>query len=74
MRHRSNLLGTWDAARAAASGAGLGAARTGGSEPVDLIGHTGDLCAQSAEIVRKISQSDDVLRRHNSGELQGLSE
>jgi hypothetical protein len=48
------LFGTWAAARAAASGEGLGPARTGGSEPVELIGHTGDLCAQSTEIARKI--------------------
>jgi len=49
-----NLLGTWAAAQAAASGEGLRAGRTGGSEPVGLIGHTGDLCAQSTEIARKI--------------------
>jgi hypothetical protein len=57
-----NLFGTWDAARAAASGEGLGAAHTGGSEPVDLIGHTGDLCAQSIEIARKIRQCVEVRR------------
>ena len=48
-----NLFGTWAAARAAASGESLGAAQTGGSEPVELIGHTGDLCAQSPRIGRK---------------------
>ena len=55
-----NLFGTWAAARAAASGEDLGAARTGGLERVELIGHTGDLCAQSTEIARKIRQSEEV--------------
>ncbi len=57
-----NLFGTWAAARAAASGEGLGPARTGGSERVELIGHTGDLCAQSTEIARRIRQSGEVRR------------
>jgi hypothetical protein len=56
-----NLFGTWAAARAAASGEDLGAARTGGLERVELIGHTGDLCAQSTEIAHKIRQSEEVL-------------
>jgi hypothetical protein len=30
------------------------------SEPVDLIGHTGDLCAQSTVIARKIRRSEEV--------------
>ena len=41
---------------------GLGALRRRASEPVDLIGHTGDLCAQSTEIARKIRQSEEVCR------------
>ena len=58
-----NLFGSWAAARAAAaSGEGLGAAHMGGSEPVELIGHTGDLCAQSPVIARKIRQSEEVHR------------
>ena len=58
-----NLFGTWAAARAAASGEDLGAARTGGPELVELIGHTGDSCAQSTEIARKIRQSEGVRRQ-----------
>ena len=55
-----NLFGTWAAARAAASGESLGAAPTGGSEPVQLIGHRGAICVpQSTEIARK---SDDPRR------------
>ena len=57
-----NLFRTWAAARAAASGEDLGAAQTGGSEPIELIGHTGDLCAQSAAIARKTRQSEEVRR------------
>ena len=30
------------------------------SEPVELIGHTGDLCAQSTVIARKIRRSEEV--------------
>jgi hypothetical protein len=55
-----SLFGTWDAARAAASGDGSGDAQAGGSEPVGLIGHTGDLCAQSPQIARKIRRSQEV--------------
>jgi hypothetical protein len=55
-----NLFGTWAAARAAASGEDLGAARTDVPGPVELIGHTGDLCAQSTEIARKIRRSEQV--------------
>jgi hypothetical protein len=58
----ATLFGTWAAARPAASGEDLGAARTGGSEPLEPIGHTGDSCAQSTEIVRKIRQSEGVPR------------
>ena len=57
-----HLFRTWAAARAAASGEDLGAAQTGGSEPIDLIGHTGDLCAQSTAIARKTHQSEEVRR------------
>jgi hypothetical protein len=55
-----NLFGTWAAARAAASGEDLGAPQTGGSEPVEPIGHTGDLYAQSPRIARKIRRSQEV--------------
>jgi hypothetical protein len=55
-----NLFGTWAAARAAVSGEDFGAAPEGGSEPVELIGHTGDLCAQSPVIARKIRSSEEV--------------
>jgi hypothetical protein len=30
------------------------------SEPVELIGHTGELCAQSTVIPRKIRRSEEV--------------
>jgi hypothetical protein len=56
----SNLFGTWAAARAAASGEDSGAPQTGVPEPVDPIGHTGDLCAQSPQIARKIRRSQEV--------------
>ena len=56
----SRLFGTWAAARAAASGEGVEAPQAASSERVALIGHTGDLYAQSAEIARKISQSEEV--------------
>jgi AraC-like DNA-binding protein len=55
-----SLFGTWAAARAAASGDDSGDAQAGGSEPVGLIGHTGDLCAQSPQIARKIRRSQEV--------------
>jgi AraC-like DNA-binding protein len=55
-----NLFGTWAAARAAASGEDSGTAQTGGPEPVDPIGHTGDLYAQSPQIARKIRRSQEV--------------
>ena len=58
-----NLFGTWAAARAAAaSGEAVGAAQAGGLKRVELIGHTGDLCAQSTEIARKIRQSEEAHR------------
>jgi hypothetical protein len=60
MRVVGNLPGTWAVARAAASGEGLGAVRTGGSELVELIGHTGDSCAQSPQIARKIRTSQEL--------------
>jgi hypothetical protein len=56
------LFGTWAAARVAASGKDLGARQTGGPEPVELIGHTGDLCAQSPAIARKVRSSEEVWR------------
>ena len=34
--------------------------QTDGPEPVELIGHTGDLYAQSPAIARKIRQCEDV--------------
>ena len=57
-----SLFGMWAAAWVAASGEDLGAAQTGGSEPVELIGHTSDLCAQSPRIARKIRRSEEVRR------------
>jgi hypothetical protein len=58
----SNLFGTWATARAAASGEDVGAAQTGRSEPLEVIGHTGDLYAQSPVIARKIRRSEEVRR------------
>jgi AraC-like DNA-binding protein len=55
-----NLFGTWAAARAVASGEDLGAARTGGPDPVEPIGHTADLYAQSPQMARKIRRSEEV--------------
>ena len=55
-----NMFGTWAAARAAVSGEDLGAGQTSGSEPVELIGHTGDLYAQSPRIARKIRPSEEA--------------
>ena len=54
------LFGTWAGARVAASGEDLGAPQTRGPEPVEPIGHTGDLCAQSPRIARKIRRSQEV--------------
>ncbi len=59
----SSLFGTWATARAAASGEDVDAPRTGGLEPVEPIGHTGDLYAQSTAIARKIRRSEEVRRR-----------
>ena len=56
----TRLFGTWAAARAAASGEDVDAPRTGGPEPVEPIGHTGDLYAQSPAIARKIRGSEEV--------------
>jgi hypothetical protein len=56
----SRLFGTWAAARATASGEVVDVPRVGGQEPVEVIGHTGDLCAQSAVIARKIRQCEEV--------------
>jgi hypothetical protein len=56
----SRMFGTWAAARAAAFGEDLGAARTGGPDLVEPIGHTGDLYAQSPRIARKIRLSEEV--------------
>ena len=56
----SRLFGTWAAARAAASGEGVEAPQAASSERVALIGHTGDLYAQSAEIARKMRRSAEV--------------
>jgi hypothetical protein len=58
----SNLFGTWAAARTAASGEDLDAPQTGGPEPVELIGHTGDLCAQSPVIARELRGGEEVQR------------
>ena len=58
----SRLFGTWAAARAAASGEGVEAPQAASSERVALIGHTGDLCAQSPEIARKIRKPEEVGR------------
>src|SRR5438067_1426392 len=55
-----NLFGTWAAARVAASSEDFGAAQTGGPEPVEPIGHTRDLYAQSPQIARKIRRSQEV--------------
>jgi AcrR family transcriptional regulator len=55
-----SLFGTWACARAAASGEDVAAAQKGGSEPVEPIGHTSDLCAQSPVIARKIRRSEEV--------------
>ena len=52
----SSLFGTWAAARAATS-------RQTRLEPVEPIGHTGDLYAQSPGIARKIRRSEEVRRR-----------
>jgi hypothetical protein len=49
-----SLFGTWAAARVAVSGEDLDAPQMSGPEPVELFGHTGDLCAQSPRIARKI--------------------
>ena len=59
----SSLFGTWATARAAASGEDVDAPRTGGLEPLEPIGHTGDLYAQSTAIARKIRRSEEVRRR-----------
>jgi hypothetical protein len=56
----SRMFGTWAAARTAASGEDVDARRTDGPEPVELIGHTGDLYAQSPLIARKIRTSEEV--------------
>ena len=56
----SRLFGTWAAGRTAASGEGVDASQTGGQEPVEVIGHTGDLCAQSPRIARKIRECEGV--------------
>jgi hypothetical protein len=56
----SRLFGMWAAARATASGEVVDAPRVGGQEPVEVIGHTGDLCAQSAVIAHKIRQCEEV--------------
>ena len=53
-------FGTWAAARTAASGEDVDVPRTGGPEPVELIGHTGDLRAQSPVIARKIRDREKV--------------
>jgi hypothetical protein len=58
----SGLFGTWAAARSAASGEGGRRAVLGGQGPIEVIGHTGDLCAQSTAIVRKIRESEKVPR------------
>ena len=34
----------------------------GGQEVLEVIGHTGDLCAQSPVIARKIRRSEEVRR------------
>jgi hypothetical protein len=69
----SNLFGTWAAARVAVSGEDMGAPQTGGPEPVELIGHTGDLCAQSPQIARKIRQPEDVPRLAEVARFAGSS-
>ena len=56
----SRLFGTWAAARTAAYGEGVDASQTGAQEPVEVIGHTGDLCAQSPRIARKIRKCEGV--------------
>ena len=56
----SRLFGTWAAARTAALGEDSETPQTGGPEPVELIGHTGDLYAQSPVIARKIRTSPEV--------------
>jgi hypothetical protein len=58
----SNLFATWAAARTAASGEDVDVPRAGGPEPVEVIGHTGDLCAQSTAIARKIRRCEEVQR------------
>jgi Helix-turn-helix domain len=58
----SGLFGTWAAARTAASGEDDDVPQAGGPEPVELIGHTGDLCAQSTAIARKIRGCEAVQR------------
>ncbi len=48
------LFGSWAVARRAASGAHVDAPQIAAPEPVELIGHTRDLCTQSPLIARKI--------------------
>jgi AraC-like DNA-binding protein len=57
----SKLFGTWTDARAAeALGEGRRGVGRAGAEPDGLIGHTGDLCAQSPAIARKIRGSEEA--------------
>jgi hypothetical protein len=53
----TSLFGTWASARPAASGEDVDPPQTGHPDPVEPIGHTGDLYAQSARIARKIRRS-----------------
>jgi AraC-like DNA-binding protein len=69
-----NLFGTWAAARAAAaSGEDVGPAQSGGREPVEPIGHTGDLCAQSPGIDRKIRRSGENIKLPQFSRFPALS-
>ena len=52
----TRLFGSWAAARLAVAGGDANGLQRG-ARPADLIGHTGDLCAQSPAIARKIRTS-----------------
>jgi len=68
----SPLFTTWTATRTAAPGEDVDARQTGVSPPVELIGHIGDLCAQSPVIVRKIRTSEKERGWRNCAQVQGF--
>ena len=59
----SGLFGTWAAARTGLHfRVDVDVPQAGSADQVELIGHTGDLCAQSTAIARKIRGCEEVQR------------